>query len=201
MHFLIDTNILIYRLKNMGNVNDNFLKYQNEPMCVSVVSYGELVYGAEKSKSVEKNLKTVHEIKDIFPLADITSDIMDVFGSIKAHVQKIGKTSDDMDLLIAATAIANEMTLVTHNTKHFEHIPNLNLQIGSNRIAKANNVADNSKMEQEGLTNEDMIQYLGSKSRVSEIFSRKRNLSLTMIRKLVEELHIPAEALLGAVVL
>lgn len=56
-------------------------------------------------------------------------------------------------------------------------------------------------MEQEGLTNEDMIQYLGSKSRVSEIFSRKRNLSLTMIRKLVEGLHIPAEALLGAVVL
>ena len=127
MHFLIDTNILIYRLKNMGNVNDNFLKYQNEPMSVSVVSYGELVYGAEKSKSVEKNLKTVHEIKDIFPLTDITSDIMDVFGSIKAHVQKIGKTSDDMDLLIAATAIANEMTLVTHNTKHFEHIPNLKL--------------------------------------------------------------------------
>lgn len=127
MHFLIDTNILIYRLKNMGNVNDNFLKYQNEPMSVSVVSYGELVYGAEKSKSVEKNLKTVHEIKDIFPLTDITADVMDVFGGIKAHVQKIGKPTDDMDLLIAATAIANEMTLVTHNTKHFEHIPNLKL--------------------------------------------------------------------------
>ena len=46
MHFLIDTNILIYRLKNMGNVNANFFKYQNEPMSVSVVSYGELVYGA-----------------------------------------------------------------------------------------------------------------------------------------------------------
>ena len=127
MHFLIDTNILIYRLKNMGNVNDNFLKYQNEPMSISVVSYGELVYGAEKSKAVEKNLKTAHEIKEIFPLADITADVMDVFGSIKAHVQKIGKPTDDMDLLIAATAIANEMTLVTHNTKHFENIPNLKL--------------------------------------------------------------------------
>ena len=127
MHFLIDTNILIYRLKNMGNVNDNFLKYQNEPMSVSVVSYGELVYGAEKSKSVEKNLKTVHEIKDIFPLTDITANVMDVFGGIKAYVQKIGKPTDDMDLLIAASAIANEMTLVTHNTKHFEHIPNLNV--------------------------------------------------------------------------
>lgn len=127
MHFLIDTNILIYRLKNMGNVNGNFLKYQNEPMSVSVVSYGELVYGAEKSKSVEKNLKTVSEIKDIFPITDITTNVMDVFGKIKAHVQKIGKPTDDMDLLIAATAIANDMTFVTHNTKHFENIPNLKL--------------------------------------------------------------------------
>ena len=111
----------------MGNVNANFLKYQNEPMSVSVVSYGELVYGAEKSKSVEKNLRTVSEIKEIFPLLDITADVMDIFGKIKALVQKIGKPSDDMDLLIATTAIANEMTLVTHNTKHFEHIPNLKL--------------------------------------------------------------------------
>ena len=54
------------------------------------------------------------------------------------------------------------------------------------------------RMEQEGLTNEDMIKYLGSKSRVSEVFSRKRGLSISMIRKLVAGLNIPAEALLGA---
>ena len=57
------------------------------------------------------------------------------------------------------------------------------------------------RMEQEGLTNEDMIQYLGSKSRVSEVFSHKRGLSLTMIRKLTAGLHIPAEVLLGTAVL
>ncbi len=54
------------------------------------------------------------------------------------------------------------------------------------------------RMEQEGLTNDDMVQYLGSKSRVSEIFSHKRNLSISMIRKLVTGLRIPAEILLGA---
>ena len=53
------------------------------------------------------------------------------------------------------------------------------------------------RMEQEGLSNEDMIKYLGSKSRVSEVFSRKRGLSISMIRKLVAGLNIPAEALLG----
>ena len=57
------------------------------------------------------------------------------------------------------------------------------------------------RMEQEGLTNEDMVAYLGSKSRVSEVFAHKRNLSISMIRKLVAGLHIPAEVLLGATVL
>ena len=97
-------------------------------MSVSVVSYGELIFGAMKSKSVEKNLETVKNIKSIFPLIDITSDIMEIFGEIKAYIQKIGKPVDDMDLLISATAISNGMTLVTHNTKHFENIPNLKLE-------------------------------------------------------------------------
>ena len=52
------------------------------------------------------------------------------------------------------------------------------------------------RMEQEGLTNKDMIEYLGSKSKVSEVFSGKRKLSITMIRKLVTGLKIPAEILL-----
>lgn len=57
------------------------------------------------------------------------------------------------------------------------------------------------RMEQEGLSNEDMVQYLGSKSRISEVFSHKRNLSISMIRKLVAGLHIPAEVLIGAAAL
>ena len=127
MRFLIDTNIIIYRLKNMGNVNANFLKYKNDDMFVSVISYGELVFGAKKSSAVEKNLQTVEAVKSIFPLIDIDADVMDVFGGIKAHTQKTGKVIDDMDLLIAASAISNKMTLVTHNTKHFENIPNLKI--------------------------------------------------------------------------
>lgn len=128
MHYLIDTNIIIYRLKNLGNVNANFLKNEDKHMSLSVVSYGELVFGARKSKAVEKNMETVNVIKSIFPLIEITSEIMNIFGEIKAYTQKIGKTIDDMDLLIAATAITNNFTLVTHNTKHFENIPNLKIE-------------------------------------------------------------------------
>ena len=128
VHYLIDTNIIIYRLKNLGNVNANFLKNKDNHMSLSVISYGELVFGAKKSKAVEKNMETVNAIKSIFPLLEITSEIMNIFGEIKAYTQKIGKTIDDMDLLIAATAITNNFTLVTHNMKHFENIPNLKVE-------------------------------------------------------------------------
>lgn len=128
VHYLIDTNIIIYRLKNLGNVNANFLKNKDKHMSLSVISYGELVFGAKKSKAAEKNMETVNAIKSIFPLLEITSEIMNIFGEIKAYTQKIGKTIDDMDLLIAATAITNNFTLVTHNTKHFKNIPNLKVE-------------------------------------------------------------------------
>jgi HTH-type transcriptional regulator / antitoxin HigA len=54
------------------------------------------------------------------------------------------------------------------------------------------------RMEQAGLTRKDLIQYIGSKSKVSEVLSGKRPLSLTMIRKLVAGLHLPAEVALKA---
>lgn len=128
MKYLLDTNILIYRLKNLGNVNGNFLKNQNEEMSISVITYGEMIFGAEKSKFREKNLSVAHEIRKIFPVENITSEIIECFGRLKANLQKTGKNVDDMDLLIAATAISNDMVLVTHNTKHFINIPELQLE-------------------------------------------------------------------------
>jgi HTH-type transcriptional regulator / antitoxin HigA len=53
------------------------------------------------------------------------------------------------------------------------------------------------RMEQMGIKKEDMVKYLGSQSRVSEILSRKRNLTLKMIKSLYKGLKIPAEILLA----
>lgn len=53
---------------------------------------------------------------------------MEVFADIKAKMFDKGIRIEDMDLLIAATAIYNELTLVTNNTKHFENVPNLKIE-------------------------------------------------------------------------
>jgi len=53
------------------------------------------------------------------------------------------------------------------------------------------------RMEQMGMTNSDMVQYLGSQSRVSEILNKKRKLTLSMVKSLYKGLKIPAEILLA----
>lgn len=86
---------------------------------------GELYYGAEKSFAKQKNLETLKKVELAYPIMPIDKNVMQVFGNIKSQLNKKGLSSDNMDLLIAATAIVNNCVLVTHNTKHFSNIDGL----------------------------------------------------------------------------
>lgn len=70
-----------------------------------MITYGELVYGAEKSQKISQNLAKVHRIREIFPVIELSCSIMDTFGSLKAELGRNGEVVDDFDLIIAATAI------------------------------------------------------------------------------------------------
>ncbi len=128
MNYLIDTDIIIYSLKRTEPVVAKFQEYRNYPKSISVITYGELVYGAKKSENVEKNMATVHRIAEIFPVIDISPAIMESFGEMKAKLEKSGKPVSDMDLLIASTAITHNLIFVTNNTKHFSRIENLHIE-------------------------------------------------------------------------
>lgn len=128
MNYLIDTDILIYSLKDNSKVNNNFKIKRNFPKSISVVSYGELIYGAKKSNHKEKNLANVKRIREIFPVIDITPSVMDTFGELKSSLEIEGKIIDDMDLLIASTALVHNLILVTNNEKHFSRIDGLEIE-------------------------------------------------------------------------
>ncbi|MHC4873585.1 MAG: PIN domain-containing protein [Planctomycetota bacterium] len=128
MSYLIDTDIIIYSLKGIEAVNKKFSTYEREPKSLSVITYGELIFGAHKSAKPVKNLAVVHRLKEIFPVIDITTAIMDTFGNLKALLVKEGSVISDMDLLIASTAITHNLTLVTNNSKHFSRIANLDIE-------------------------------------------------------------------------
>ena len=125
--FLLDTDIIIYSLKGLPKVVENIQINADEPKALSVISYGELVYGAYKSAQVSSNLAKVHRLRDFFPVIDASSSILECFGSIKAYLSKKGITVDDFDLLIGSTAITCGYTLVTNNERHFKKIPDLKM--------------------------------------------------------------------------
>ena len=128
MAFLIDTDIIIYSLKGNEDVKTWMIANQNIPKYISVITFGELTYGARKSKHPEKNIATVNRIGELFSIVDINQGIIEIFGEIKAKLEILGKRIDDMDLLIASTAIYMNMSLVTNNKNHFSRIPDLILE-------------------------------------------------------------------------
>lgn len=123
--YLLDTDTLIYSLKGESTVLDNFKKHAAEPKAVSVITYGELVFGAQGSQRITENLAKVYRLKEIFPLVDVTPAIMDIFGALKADLRKNGTPVDDFDLLIGATALTMGYCVVTNNERHYAKISGL----------------------------------------------------------------------------
>jgi len=125
--YLIDTDIIIYSLKGNPFVKENLRNHRTDPTAISVITYGDMVYGARKSRQVERNLATARRVAEIYPLLPITQSVIETFAGIKADLQIAGTPLDDMDLLIAATSLSHNLTLVTNNEKHFSKIPGLSL--------------------------------------------------------------------------
>ncbi len=125
---MIDTNIIIYSIKSDRTVQKNFIINENITKSISVITYGELLFGAKKSLNIEKNLAVVYRIKELFPIIDIDKAIIETFSDLKTKSQKTGIIIDDFDLLIASTALTMNLTLVTNNEKHFKKINGLRIE-------------------------------------------------------------------------
>ena len=128
MSYLIDTDIVIYSIKGNNIVQNHFMQNENIPKAISIITYGELLYGAKKSKNIEKNLAVVYRIKELFPIITIDKAVIETFSDIKVSMQKAGNLLDDMDLLIASTAMTMNFILVTNNEKHFSRIKGLKVE-------------------------------------------------------------------------
>lgn len=126
--YLLDTDTIIYSLKGIPAIVENMRAHAADPKAISVITYGELVYGAEKSQKISQNLAKVHRIREIFPVIELSCSIMDTFGSLKAELGRNGEVVDDFDLIIAATAITMGYSVVSNNEKHFSKIHDLSLE-------------------------------------------------------------------------
>jgi tRNA(fMet)-specific endonuclease VapC len=94
--YLIDSDILIYGLKKHPLVQQRFQEKSSLPKSISVITYGELYYGAKKSVHVEKNLAVVRRISELFPIINTTKSIMETFADLKTGLQSKGNMIADL---------------------------------------------------------------------------------------------------------
>jgi tRNA(fMet)-specific endonuclease VapC len=125
--YLLDTDTIIYSLKGDRAIAKNLNQHIEDPMRISVITMMELYFGAYKSRRFEANIAKVRTIEQSFEILAADKEIADVFGAIKASLQKSGNPLDDFDLIISATALAHNLVLVTNNIGHFGRIKGLNL--------------------------------------------------------------------------
>ncbi|PCI43178.1 MAG: VapC toxin family PIN domain ribonuclease [Proteobacteria bacterium] len=126
--YMLDTNIIIYTIKNRPAKVRELFQQHDGLMCVSSVTLGELMYGAEKSKQVERNLFDIEALMARLDVVSFDASAAQHFGQLRAELYKIGKPIGPYDMMIAAHARASGLTLVTNNSKEFERVPGLRLE-------------------------------------------------------------------------
>lgn len=128
LKFMLDTNIVIYTMKNRpANVRAAF-KQQQSRMCISTITLGELVFGAEHSQQVERNLSDIEAMIARLDVLPFDSGAAYHFGQIKSALYKQGRPIGPYDMMIAGHARSQGLILVTNNVKEFDRVAGLRLE-------------------------------------------------------------------------
>ena len=128
LKYMIDTNIAIYTLKNRpAKVRSAFEKHAGE-MCLSSVSLGELIFGAEKSTQVESNLAVIEGFAARLKIESFDTQAAMHFGQLRAELSVSGKIIGPYDMMIAGHARAMGLILVTNNQREFNRVAGLRVE-------------------------------------------------------------------------
>ncbi len=126
--YLLDTDTLIYSLKGNEEVCSRLRDHLSDTLKISIVTVMELYYGAYKSQKQESNIAKIKTLESAFEIVPLATESAEIFGMCKSKLEKAGTALDDFDLLIAASALSNNLTLVSNNEKHFKRIQGLKLE-------------------------------------------------------------------------
>lgn len=114
-------------MKGRFDLDSKFESIAPDSLFISEITLAELKFGVANSAAPEKNNKAIKHFLSGVQILPIF-DALDIFATEKARLKKEGKPVDDFDLLIGASAIANDLTLVTNNIKHFERLNGIRLE-------------------------------------------------------------------------
>ena len=129
MRYMLDTNICIYSIKQKPEkVFLRLQKHNPAEICISSVTYAELVHGVEKSQAVEKNRLALTLLLSNIEILDFDAVAAESYGKIRADLEKKGTLIGPLDMMIAGHAMSLGYTVVTNNVKEFSRIESLKFE-------------------------------------------------------------------------
>jgi tRNA(fMet)-specific endonuclease VapC len=128
-HFLLDTNICMHiRRRRPPEVLARFQRLRPGEAVISVITYGELLYGVEKSRFRARATEQLMELTGLLPVMELPLRAGQFYGAMRAALESKGEMIGNNDLWIAAHARAAALTLVTNNEQEFRRVHGLKVQ-------------------------------------------------------------------------
>ena len=128
LKFMLDTDIVIDTIKNRpASARKAFLQHDGQ-MCISSITWGELVYGAERSSQPARNLADIEGLAARLETAPFDFKAATHFGQVRAELYAQGTPIGPYDMMIAGHARALGLVLVTNNLREFRRVPGLRVE-------------------------------------------------------------------------
>ena len=127
--YLLDTNIISYWMRGDKRIIDRIKKHIPAELSISTITLAEILYGIEKSpmKKKERQLK-IKQISSLLSLYSFDEVAAGKYAKIRAQLEREGMVISERDTQIASIAMANKITIVTHNVKEFGRIGKLKVE-------------------------------------------------------------------------
>ncbi len=126
--YLLDTNTLIYFFKGIGDVSNILLSKAPKDIFIPAIVLYELEVGIAKSTKPKKRAIQLGSLISRVKIVSFGAQEAKVAATIRAKLESNGTPIGPYDTLIAGTALSNNATLVTHNTKEFKRVKSLNIE-------------------------------------------------------------------------
>jgi len=128
MHYLIDTDWVIHHLNGRPDIIQRLQALQPEGLGLAVVALAELYEGVYYSRNPAQSKQKLNDFLESVTVVGIDEKTAQIFGRERGRLRAAGMLIGDMDLLIAATALQHDLTLLTNNRSHFERIEGLHIE-------------------------------------------------------------------------
>lgn len=127
MRYLVDSDWIIDALSNLPAALSQLEELSPEGLAISIITLGEVLEGAYGAPNPTARTDQVRTFLSGYVVLGLDEAIIDRFAQLRLRLRKQGNLIPDFDLLIAATALHHDLTVLTRNTRHFARVPDIKL--------------------------------------------------------------------------